>query len=168
MSSETVRFRSVSRAARLILGSGSAFLLIGAAEAEIRIAVALQSDVGMDASGRVLVFAEPATSENMTSDTVDVARGRSVSVAAREVPSFGPRRSVTIDTQATVFPRSFATLAPGTYRVQAVLDRNGDYNFAAGGLVTSYPRSSPCNFHSHRCRSSSSITRCRRRRTSST
>jgi hypothetical protein len=29
--------------------------------------------------------------------------------------------------------RSFATLAPGTYRVQGVLDRNGDYNFAGRG-----------------------------------
>jgi enterochelin esterase-like enzyme len=133
VSSETVRLRVVSRATRLFLGSGLALLLISAAEPEVRIAVALQSDDGMDASGRLLVFAEPATSENMTSDTVDVARGGSVAVAARDVASFGANRSVTIDTQTEAFPESFATLGPGPYRVQAVLDRNGDYNFAGRG-----------------------------------
>ncbi|MBB3911868.1 alpha/beta hydrolase-fold protein [Sphingomonas desiccabilis] len=99
----------------------------------MRIAVALQFDAGMDASGRLLVFAEPATGENMTNDTVDVARGGNVAVAARDVTGFGARGSVTIDGQTEAFPERFATLAPGTYRVQAVLDRNGDYNFAGRG-----------------------------------
>jgi predicted aspartyl protease len=72
VSSETVRLGVVSRATRLVLGSALALLLIGAAEPETRSAVALQSDGGMDASGRLPIFAEPATSENMTSDKVDM------------------------------------------------------------------------------------------------
>jgi len=125
--------RPLSITPRLILALGSASLLIGAAEPEMRIAVTLQSDLAKDASGRLLVFAAPATSENMTSDAVDLERAGGVSVAARDVPSFGANRSVTIDTLTGAFPKSFATLAPGSYRVQAVLDRNGDYNFAGRG-----------------------------------
>lgn len=128
-----VRRKALSKAVRLILTSGSASLLIGAAEPETRFAVTLQSDLADDASGRLLVFAAPATSENMKSDAVDLERGGGVSVAARDVPSFGARRSVTIDTLTRAFPKSFATLAPGSYRVQAVLDRNGDYNSVGRG-----------------------------------
>lgn len=128
-----VRRRPLSKATRLILTSLSASLLIGAAEPGMRFAVTLQSDLAKDASGRLLVFAAPATSENMTSDAVDLERGGGVSVAARDVPSFGASRSVTIDARTGAFPKNFATLAAGTYRVQAVLDRNGDYNFAGRG-----------------------------------
>jgi enterochelin esterase-like enzyme/uncharacterized protein (DUF2141 family) len=128
-----LRRGALSKAIRLILASGLASLLIGAAEPETRFAVTLQSDLAKDASGRLLVFAVPATSENMTSEAVDLERGGGLSVAARDVPSFGAIRSVTIDTLRGAFPKSFATLAPGSYRVQAVLDRNGDYNFAGRG-----------------------------------
>ncbi|MDX3899350.1 MAG: alpha/beta hydrolase-fold protein [Sphingobium sp.] len=128
-----LRRRALSKATRLILASGLASLLIGAAEPETRFAVTLQPDLADDASGRLLVFAAPATNENMTSDAVDLERAGGVSVAARDLPSFGASRSVTIDTLRGAFPRSFTTLAPGSYRVQAVLDRNGDYNFAGRG-----------------------------------
>jgi enterochelin esterase-like enzyme/uncharacterized protein (DUF2141 family) len=124
---------ALPKAIRLILASGLASLLIGAAEPETRIAVTLQSDLVKDASGRLLVFAAPASNENRESDAVDLERGGGVSVVAREVPSFGISRSVTINASTAAFPESFATLAPGTYRVQAVLDRNGDYNFAGRG-----------------------------------
>lgn len=128
-----VRRRALSKAIRLVVLSASASLLIGAAQPELRFAVTLQSDLAKDASGRLLLFAAPATSETMTRDAVDLERGEGVSVAARDVPGFGADRSVTIDTRAGAFPKSFAALAPGTYRVQAVLDRNGDYNFAGRG-----------------------------------
>lgn len=128
-----VRRRALSRATRLILASALASLLIGAAEPETRFAVTLQPGLAKDASGRLLVFAAPVTSENVSSDAVDLERGGNVSVAARDVASFGASRSATIDTQTAAFPASFATLAPGTYRVQAVLDCNGDYNFAGRG-----------------------------------
>jgi enterochelin esterase-like enzyme/uncharacterized protein (DUF2141 family) len=128
-----LRGRALTKAIRVLLASGSAFLLIGAAEPETRFTVTLQSDLAEDATGRLLVFAAPATSENATSDTIDLERGGEVSVAARDVASFGTSRSATIDIRTSAFPASFATLAPGTYRVQAVLDRNGDYNFAGRG-----------------------------------
>jgi enterochelin esterase-like enzyme/uncharacterized protein (DUF2141 family) len=131
---ETERRRgALSKAISLILASGSALLLIGAAEPETRFAVTLQPELVKDASGRLLVFAVPATDENRKSDAVDVERGAGVSVAVCDVQGFGASRSVTIDTLRGAFPGSFATLAPGTYRVQAVLDRNGDYNFAGRG-----------------------------------
>ncbi len=128
-----LRRRALSKAIRLILALGSASLLMGAGQPETRFAVTLQAGLVKDASGRLLVFATPVTNENMTSDAVDLERDGSVSVSARDVPSFGASRAVTIDTQTAAFPASFATLAPGTYRVQAVLDRNGDYNFAGRG-----------------------------------
>ena len=120
-------------AGRLVVAVGSASLLIGAAEPDMRFAVTLDPGVAEDASGRLLVFAVPATSENVTSDAVDLERGGSVSVAARDVPGFDAARSVMIDTQEEAVPAGFAALAPGIYRVQAVLDRNGDYNFAGRG-----------------------------------
>jgi len=128
-----VRHGALSKATRLVLASGSAVFLIGAAAPDVRFAVTLPSALAEDASGRLLVFAAPATNRNATSDTIDLERGGTVSVAARDVPSFGASRSVTIDTQTDAFPKSFATLTPGTYRVQAVLDRNGDYAFAGRG-----------------------------------
>ncbi|SER56570.1 Putative esterase [Sphingobium sp. YR768] len=124
---------ALSKATRLTLASALASLLIGAGEPETRFAVTLQPDLVKDASGRLLVFAVPATRENMASNAVDLEREGGVSVVARDVPSFGASRSVTIDTLTGAFPKSFATLAPGSYRVQAVLDRNGDYNFAGRG-----------------------------------
>jgi uncharacterized protein (DUF2141 family)/alpha-beta hydrolase superfamily lysophospholipase len=127
------RRRALSKATRLILAWGSASLLIGAAAPATRIAVTLQPDLAKDASGRLLVFAAPATSETVTSDAVDLERAGGVSVAARDVARFGAGCSVTIDTLTGAFPKSFARLAPGRYRVQAVLDRNGDYNFAGRG-----------------------------------
>lgn len=124
---------ALSRKVRLLLATGSALLLIGAATPELRFAVALSPALADDASGRLLLFAEPATSENATSSAVDLERGHSVSVAAHDVTGFGPSRSVTMDTQLQAYPASFATMAPGNYRMQAVLDRNGDYNFAGRG-----------------------------------
>jgi hypothetical protein len=56
-----------------------------------------------------------------------------VSVAARDVAGFGTTRTVSIDASATAFPRDFATTAKGDYRVQVVLDRNGDYIFGGRG-----------------------------------
>lgn len=125
--------RRARRAAKIILAAASAPLLIGAAEPDVGIAVTLQSDLAEDACGRLLVFVAPETSENTTSVSVDLQRGGNVSIAGRDVASFGADRSVKVDTRIEAFPASFATLRPGNYRVQAVLDRNGDYNFAGRG-----------------------------------
>jgi len=128
-----MRRRVLPTATRAVVALGLPLFLIGAAAPETRFAITLPPDLAQNASGRLLVFATPATSENLTNDAVDLERDGSVSVAARDVPGFGAGRSVTIDTLTVAVPASFATLAPGTYRVQAVLDRNGDYNFAGRG-----------------------------------
>jgi enterochelin esterase-like enzyme len=117
-----------------------AFCLMGAALPEARIVVTLPPDAETAAGGRLLVFAEPATAANAAVAAVDVGDPiAKVAVAGRDVSDFGPDRRATIDTNDGAFPTGFATLPPGDYRVQAVLDRNGDYNYAgrgAGDLVS--------------------------------
>jgi hypothetical protein len=116
-------------------------LLAAAPLPETRIEVTLPAGWTGDASGRLLIFAEPATPDNAADTEIDSAafRPRPVSVAARDVASFGSARSVLIDTQEIAYPAGFATLAPGDYRLQAVLDRDGNYNYSgrgAGDLVS--------------------------------
>jgi hypothetical protein len=90
-------------------------------------------DLPADARGRLLVFAAPASDADARDEAVDLERGRQVWVAGRDVAGFGAGRSVTIDAATDAFPTTHASLAPGSYRVQAVLDRDGDYNFAGRG-----------------------------------
>jgi enterochelin esterase-like enzyme len=127
-------------AGRIVLSAGSALFLLAAAKPENRIVVTLPPALAAEASGRLLVFAEPVTNENSQADDVDLGRsGDAVSVAGRDVRGFGAGRSVVIDTRNVCYPRSFAALKPGAYRMQAVLDRDGDYNYAgrgAGDLVS--------------------------------
>lgn len=111
-------------------------LLAAASLPETRIAVTLPAGWNGDASGRLLIFAEPATADNAKTDAVDTAEfgGKdAVSVAARDVATFGRDRTATIDTQETAYPAGFAALKPGSYRVQAVLDRDGDYDYGGRG-----------------------------------
>ncbi|MEE4453374.1 hypothetical protein V2S85_17105, partial [Novosphingobium resinovorum] len=129
-----------------------AFCLMGAALPDSRIAVTLPATVESAASGRLLVFAERVTAENASADAVDIGSPEAkVAVASREVSDFGPDRRAIIDTNDVVFPKGFASLPPGDYHLQAVLDRNGDYNYSGrgeGDLVSkvatvSLPLSSP-------------------------
>ena len=88
-------------------------------------------------SGRLLVFAKPVKPGDTAYDAAEVDTApfapQAVSIAARDVATFGPERAVSIDTQQTAFPAGFASLPPGDYRVQAVLDRDGDYNYGGRG-----------------------------------
>ncbi|WP_404712244.1 alpha/beta hydrolase [Sphingomonas sp. MMS24-J13] len=120
---------------RLFLAPIFAPALLGAAMPETRFTVTLPATLAADAGGRLLLFAEPATPENANADAVDTDASdkNGVSIAACDVMGFGAARSVTIDTQQRAFPTGFATIAPGTYRVQIVLDRNGDYNYGGRG-----------------------------------
>jgi hypothetical protein len=122
-----------SSATRLLLASASAVLLIGAADPAPRLIVTLRPGLAADARGRLLVFAAPASGAEAHGEAVDLERGRQVWVAGRDVAGFGPGRSVKIDAATDAFPASLATLRPGSYRMQAVLDRDGDYNFAGRG-----------------------------------
>ncbi len=97
-------------------------------------------------SGRLLVFAEPAdaaraeakgkpvTEVDASPFNLDVA-----SVAAQEVTNLAPGAAVDVDADVSAFPKAFSALKPGRYLVQAVLDRNHDYNYVgrdAGDLVS--------------------------------
>jgi hypothetical protein len=130
--------RGIVRAAAAAL---SATLLAVSATAatlpETRMAVTLPAGWNGDASGRLLVFAKPVKPGDTDADKASVETSpfspEAVSVAARDVTSFGKGGSVLIDTQEVAFPAGFASLPPGDYRVQAVLDRNGDYNYNGQG-----------------------------------
>lgn len=109
--------------------------LTGAAAPENRLTVTLPRALVEDAGGRLLVFAEPATPDNEDTDTVDIGDGdrREVFVAGRDVARFGPGRVAVVDAGRNAFPHSMAALPPGLYRMQAVLDRNGDYAYGGRG-----------------------------------
>lgn len=128
-------------------------VLTGAAMPDTVIQVALPQGFPGDAGGRLLVFVQPLAPGREGSDHVDIGGPDSegVSVAARDVTSFGASRTVAIDTNQLAFPKPFSDLAAGEYRIQVVLDRNGDYNYSGrgpGDLVSDaatirFPLSSP-------------------------
>lgn len=113
----------------------AALALISTTTPDTRFAVTLPSTVAKDAGGRLLLFLEPATPANASADTVDLgdAGEQRVSVAARDLAGFGETRTAFVDAEETAFPRGFAALPSGLYRVQAVLDRDGSYNYGGRG-----------------------------------
>ena len=92
-------------------------------------------------SGRIIVFAkkledplQPDRQVNFNDFTPSAT-----SIAAREVNDVRAGTVVLIDAETDGFPAPFSTLEPGTYEVQAVLDRNHDYAYSgrgAGDLVS--------------------------------
>jgi hypothetical protein len=116
---------------------GAAPAVAAPALPETRMVVTLPAGWNGDASGRLLLFAAPVKPGDTAADQVKVETSpfapREVAVAARDVATFGKDRAVSIDTDETAFPAGFSALPPGDYRVQAVLDRNGDYNYGGRG-----------------------------------
>ena len=107
----------------------TALALTGVVGPPTRFAVTLPSALAEDAGGRLLLVAELATLDNASVESADIGgpdQG-AVSVAARDLASFGGGRTATIDAEADAFPHGFAALPPDLYRVQAVLDRDGSY-----------------------------------------
>jgi S-formylglutathione hydrolase FrmB len=92
------------------------------------------------ASGRLLVFAEPAkdaeaTSKNGKVEEVDLdpLAPDKVNVAAREVNRLVAGQGVDIDADQQAYPTAFSQLPAGDYYVQAVLDTNHSYNYGGRG-----------------------------------
>src|SRR4051812_6423275 len=118
--------------------------LIGAAyapAAPVVIPVTVAPALGEHFSGRLIVFAEKAKPDAKPADAVDFSpfEPTGASIAAREVSDLGPNTIAQIDGEADAFPGPLSSLPPGTYRVQAVLDRNHNYNYGgrdAGDLVS--------------------------------
>ena len=121
--------------ARLLALPLSGLALIGAAPPETRFDISLPAVLGDDASGRLLLFAAPLSADNGKSEDIDIygPDDARIFVAGRDVASFGPDRTISIDAGESAFPKGLAALAPGDYRVQVVLDRDGDYNYGGRG-----------------------------------
>jgi hypothetical protein len=97
-------------------------------------------------SGRLLLFAAPAAEareavkNGVVSDVdADAWHPNRAAVAAREIYRLAPGQTVEIDTDALAFPKGFSRLPPGDYVLQAVLDRDHNYNYSGrdtGDLVS--------------------------------
>ena len=122
-------------------------LLLGASMAHadpVKIPVALNSSLGPSQSGRLLVFAHRLDAnakpdEDPNEVGLDIFSDDISAVAAREVMALAPGRLAWVDGETDTYPVPFSTLPPGNYELQAVLDRNHDYNYdglGAGDLVS--------------------------------
>jgi hypothetical protein len=114
-------------------------LIAAAPPAEIPVQLGLPSATPI--SGRLLVFAQPVKPGDKAPDQVDANpfAGSANAVAARDIASFSPGQTATVDAETDAVPSAWSKLAPGRYRMQAVLDVNGDYNYGgrgAGDLVS--------------------------------
>ncbi|TPG22308.1 enterochelin esterase [Sphingomonas koreensis] len=86
-------------------------------------------------SGRILVFAKKVDPAAKTPDAVDTSafEPTGTAIAARDTWSFVQGQIAEIDGDTDSFPSAFSKLPPGTYALQAVLDRNHDYNYRGRG-----------------------------------
>lgn len=108
--------------------------------------VTLDSAAPQPVSGRLLLFAIPATvakaqakDGKVTEVDANPFHPTQTAVAAMEVSDLAPGASVLVDADAIAFPEGFSKLAAGSYDMQAVLDVNHDYNYSGrtAGDVTS-------------------------------
>ena len=100
--------------------------------------VVLPAALGKDVSGRLLVFAKQGANRPEEVDSWETAPAV-VSVAGRDIQTFGNERRVTIDLDADAAPKPFSELPAGDYWVQVVLDPQGDYGRygrGAGDLIS--------------------------------
>lgn len=119
---------------KLAVALGAAFLLAAApAPDPVAVPVTLAPAAGDHQSGRLIVFAKKIERGAKPGDVdVDMFDPDSVAIAAREIPDLRGGETTLVDGTES-FPRRFEALPPGTYRLQAVLDRNHDYNYHGRG-----------------------------------
>src|SRR5215467_7410287 len=87
-------------------------------------------------SGRLLVFAKPlgpADKRPVATVNIDQIDTHATAIAAQEVAHLEPGATVELDADVTAFPTPFSQLKPGRYAVQAVLDRDHNYNYSGRG-----------------------------------
>jgi len=128
------------RTIRALVAAGSHMLIANAAPAmaataaPAQIPVTMSPSLGEHQSGRLIVFAkplaDPAKLDAMV--TFDPFTPSAVWIAARDVGDLGAGKTVLVDGEIDSFPVPFSTLAPGLYELQAVLDRDHDYNYTYG------------------------------------
>ena len=123
-------------ALRLFMTAAAAALAAVPAAAEpVTIPVTTAPSVSGPVSGRLIVFAQKAAPGGKAPAEIDTSpfAPTETAVAAREVGALAPGQVATVDAETDTFPMPFSKLAPGTYRFQAVLDRNHDYNYGGRG-----------------------------------
>lgn len=101
----------------------------------VAIPVAAAPAIAGPLSGRIIVFArrvEPGAAPTPAIDS-SAFEPTGTAVAAREVQGLRAGQAAIVDGEAEAFPGPFSALPPGTYRFQAVLDRNHDYNYGGRG-----------------------------------
>lgn len=116
----------------------AALLLAAAAPAlaePVAIEVTTAPSIQAPQSGRILVFAHRVEPGAPASNEVDSSpfEPTGTAVAGREVQALTSGRPAIVDGETDAFPTPFSQLPPGTYRFQAVLDRNHDYNYGGRG-----------------------------------
>ena len=104
--------------------------------------VLLDSSFTEPVSGRLLLFIAPPAADASQVD-INMMSPTSVYVAAKEVARLVPGEPVDVDADDAAFPRPLSQAAPGSYRVQAVLDVHHNYNYSgrAPGDLLSTPAS---------------------------
>jgi S-formylglutathione hydrolase FrmB len=120
-----------------VIGAGLVLLLLAAAAPgdPVTVPVRLAQSLGDHQSGRLLIFAKKVDPGAKPEDAIDTSGfdPRAVSIEAREVGDFRAGATVTVNGETESFPAPLSALPPGTYRLQAVLDRNHDYNYGGRG-----------------------------------
>ncbi|HEX5238129.1 MAG TPA: alpha/beta hydrolase-fold protein [Sphingomicrobium sp.] len=92
-------------------------------------------------SGRLIIFAQPARAGEKMPSSVDADpfAGSADAAAARDIASLSTGQTAIVDADTDSVPGPWSKLPPGRYHIQAVLDRNGDYNYfgrGAGDVVS--------------------------------
>ncbi len=107
----------------------------------VAISVTLSPTIRGPQSGRLIVFAKRVEPGAKADEAIDTSpfEPSGTAIAARETTRWTAGQTAQVDGEADAFPAPFSTLPPGTYRFQAVLDRNHNYNYRgrdAGDLVS--------------------------------
>ncbi|HWU93459.1 MAG TPA: alpha/beta hydrolase-fold protein [Sphingomicrobium sp.] len=112
-----------------------ALALIAAAPPPVEVPVQLEISASTPLSGRLIVFAEPAKAGAAKPDSVDANpfAGTPTAVAARDVRALSDGQVATVDADTDAVPGAWSKLPPGRYHLQAVLDVDGNYNYAGRG-----------------------------------
>ena len=119
----------------LMLAFAASLPVQAASAAPVAVPVVTTRDLGDDAGGRLLVFAQKVEPGAKPQDEVDTSpfEPTGTAIAAIEVKHLAPGETALVGTDVDAFPTAWSKLAPGTYRLQAVLDRNHDYNYGGRG-----------------------------------
>ena len=124
-------------ALRAATSSAALLLTIGTAPAPDPVAVPVTTapSIAGPQSGRLIVFAKRIEKGAKPETTIDFSpfNPTDATIAAREVTSLTAGKVALIDAETDAYPAALSTLAPGTYRMQAVLDRNHDYTYGGRG-----------------------------------